>query len=55
MTSVEVPVVHRGNVQLCAYGSREPFTSLRSSRWFISSLVRKKKILACLSGKVARP
>ena len=42
-TSVEVPVVHRGNVHLCAYGSQEPFSSLRSSMWFISSSVGKKK------------
>lgn len=41
--SVEVPVVHRGDVQLCAYGSQEPFVSLTSSMWFISSSVGKKK------------
>lgn len=49
---MEIPVVHRGNVQLWAYGRWELLPSLRSSMWFISSSAGKK-VLACLAGKVA--
>lgn len=51
---MEIPVVHRGNVQLWEYGRWDLLASLRSSTWFISSSVGKK-ILACLCGKVAGP
>lgn len=39
---METPAVHRGNVQLWACRRWELLASLRSSTWFISSLVGKK-------------
>lgn len=55
MTSVEVPVAHRGKVQCCPYGSQEPFSSSRCRMWFISSSEGKKEFWCAFLERLLGP